>query len=205
MSWFDGRALVRRYEYHGPDGTVLFWHDRYALPDGGKTFGYGHQKPGQKRVRHWKPGTRPVDAIDADAYLYRLPEVLAAVRAGRRVWWCEGEKDAETVVAQGKVGTSHHGGAGKVFQEMANWLAGSDVYVVLDNDIPGYHDGWLRYQVLKAVGARVRFRAPVHPYKDVTDHIEAGFTLRQMVRVPKATVRAQALRYTEATARAAGY
>lgn len=195
------RVRVAKYEFFGPDGELLFWKNRYDP----KAFDYAHRKPGQKRVRNWKPGTRPIDTIDADAYLYRLPEVLAGVRAGRPVWWCEGEKDAETVAAQGKVGTSHHGGAGKVFDEMGQWLKGAKVYVVLDDDVPGYYDGWLRWLVLKEVGARVQFRAPVNPYKDVTEHIEAGFKLSDMRKVRRPFVKLRALQYNEDAARGAGY
>jgi hypothetical protein len=205
------RDRVAKYEFFNEDGELLFWKNRYALPNGGKTFGYRWREAGRTHVHWCKPEMEPRNACYqcgryvpapfwADDYLYRLPQVLRAVERGRSVWWCEGEKDAETVAAQGKVSTSHHGGAGKVYPEMADWLEGTRVYVVLDNDIPGYYDAWLRRQVLKAVGAQVAFRAPVHPYKDVTDHIQAGWKLSDMRTVLASEVREKALLFNENTA-----
>lgn len=198
------------YKYLSPDRQLRFWKVRYALPDGGKTFGYKWRddrgtvhttKPEMEPHRPCRRCGRVVPApFWADDYLYRLPEVVTAVWAERPVWWCEGEKDAETVTAQGKVATSHHGGAGKVYPGMAQWLAGARVYVVLDNDLPGYYDAWERRRVLKLVGAQVVFRAPVHPYKDVTDHIEAGFKLRDLRKVTAAEVRQEARKFNQGTA-----
>lgn len=192
---------MARYEFRGPDGELLFWKNRYEP----KKFEYRHWSPSGRSVRPWKPGTRDNDAIDADEYVYNLPEVLAGIRAGRWVWWCEGEKDANTVATLGKVSTSQHGGAGAIFHEMGQWFEGAKVVVVLDNDLPGFYDAWLRYSILKNVGARVSFRVPVNPYKDVTDHIEAGFKLRDLRKITAAEVWQEARKFNESHARKAGY
>ena len=68
--------------------------------------------------------------------LYRLPEVLRAVRAGKTVHITEGEKDADAIVEAGGVATCNPGGAGKWRDEYASPLAGAQsVKVWADKDL----------------------------------------------------------------------
>src|SRR5437867_4150238 len=70
--------------------------------------------------------------------LYHLPEVLAAVLAGKRIWIPEGEKDVEALRALGKVATCNPFGAGKWRPEYSGALRGADVVLVPDKDEPGH-------------------------------------------------------------------
>jgi hypothetical protein len=66
--------------------------------------------------------------------LYRLPELIAAVKAGERVLICEGEKDCNTAVRLGYAATTMPGGVGKWRKEFDEFFRGADVVVVSDND-----------------------------------------------------------------------
>lgn len=72
--------------------------------------------------------------------LYRLPEVVDAVKDGRRVVIVEGEKDADRAVNEGLgVATTVSGGAGqKWLDEYTQTLSGAmEVVIIPDNDEPG--------------------------------------------------------------------
>lgn len=114
--------------------------------------------------------------------LYKLPEVVAALRVDVPVWWCEGEKDADSLVALGFSATSVWQGS-DLYWNQAEWFikyrSQSDVIVVCDNDLPGGWFGWERYRALIDLGvvaSRIVVLAPPRPrkYNDVTDLLEAG-------------------------------
>jgi 5S rRNA maturation endonuclease (ribonuclease M5) len=69
---------------------------------------------------------------------YRLPEVIEAVAAGRRVLIVEGEKDVETCRFYGFAATCNAGGAGKWDESFTEYFRGADVILVPDNDEPGF-------------------------------------------------------------------
>ena len=107
--------------------------------------------------------------------LYRLPEVRAAVGAGRTVFVVEGEKDADALVAVGEVATCNPGGAGKWRDDYADALHGAaTVVVVADRDEPG-----LAYAraVAASLGAHVGqvIIAEAKDGKDASDHLAAGY------------------------------
>ncbi|MCY4088274.1 MAG: hypothetical protein OXG37_15655 [Actinomycetia bacterium] len=70
--------------------------------------------------------------------LYRLPEVIAAVKAGGTVHVVEGEKCADALSELGFVATTNPGGAGKWRPEFSeNVLAGTTRVVWADCDLAG--------------------------------------------------------------------
>lgn len=69
--------------------------------------------------------------------LYRLPEVLMAVAAGRTVIVVEGEKDVEALRSRGFVATCNSGGAGQWRAEYGEALRDADVVIVPDGDEVG--------------------------------------------------------------------
>src|SRR5262249_15234959 len=66
--------------------------------------------------------------------LYRLPQLIAAVKAGERVILCEGEKDANTAVKLGYAATTMPGGVGKWLAEYDEFFRGANVAIASDND-----------------------------------------------------------------------
>ena len=150
-----------RYLYRDAEGDVTRTVDRTYGADGSKRFRQTGDTKGQ-----------PI--------LYRLPEVLAAVAAGRDVYFVEGEKDADTLAALGLEATTAPMGATNVGKVDVAPLSGARVIAVPDEDDAG--GKWLPTLVgrLDGVAASVEVRR-VAAGKDVTDHIEAGHTLAELV------------------------
>lgn len=140
--------------------------------------------------------------------LYRLPEVIAALRCGDPVWWAEGEKDADTLAGWGVCGTSTWQGASDLWPDQCRWFtrygSRSPVKLVIDWDLPGGHFAWLRYQTLVDVGvAPERIEVVAPPWrrgrvKDVTDAAELGLSLSAVRPVGLDRVWAAASRYRAA-------
>ena len=199
------------FTYRDEKGRELFQHVRF-IPEDGKRVVYYRWRHHPKDP-YWVNGkpTRRTHGFDADDYLYRLPEVLVAVRAGESVWWAEGERDALALRNAGVCGTSHHGAATTVFVEQGAWLADArEVVLCLDKDAPGAADGLLRWQILvEDCGVdpgRIRvLYSPQRGCKDVRDHLEAGHPLSALRTMSLSGLRKEASKYTKETAKRAGY
>jgi hypothetical protein len=66
--------------------------------------------------------------------LYRLPQLIEAVKAEQLVLVTEGEKDANTAVKLGYAATTMPGGVGKWRNEYDEFFRDADVVIVSDND-----------------------------------------------------------------------
>jgi hypothetical protein len=78
--------------------------------------------------------------------LYRLPELLKAVKNKAPVAVVEGEKDADKLAGIGFVATTNAGGAGKRAKQYSETLVEVDVMVLPDNDgAGGRHAGQVDY------------------------------------------------------------
>lgn len=201
-----GRLLefVCAYDFHDEHGELIFQKLRYRLVEGdGRDKELFYRMPrGERSWSSRKPW-------NADAYLYRLPDVLRAVRQGRAVWWVEGEKDADMARQHGLIATSHHGGAGKVYPEQCRWLAGAArVYVVADRDVPGYYDAACRLDGLMQYAGLAReqikvLRSPAG--NDLADHYAAGLDRRDWRVVNEKWLREQAAKHSAQVAAQHGY
>jgi DNA primase len=69
--------------------------------------------------------------------LFRLPEVLAAVAAGRRIHVTEGENDVLPLVKHGFDATCNPGGASKWLDGHTQAMRGATVVIIADKDAPG--------------------------------------------------------------------
>lgn len=123
--------FVCAYQYTDESGKVLFEACRYQRPDGDKTFSLRQPDPTDPSGYKWtKDGARLV--------LYRLPEVLKAIKEGRPVFVCEGEKDCDNMAKLGYVATTNPMGAGKWHVgDYTPSLKGADLYIIPDNDDVG--------------------------------------------------------------------
>ncbi|MEA4928566.1 MAG: hypothetical protein VB104_07810 [Candidatus Limiplasma sp.] len=135
---------IARYAYTDADGKPIFEVFKFRTQNGDKTFRQGVElrkpKPGpfDWKAYSWKTSQLPHP-------LYRLPEVAAAVAAGKPVYVAEGEKDVETLRALGLVATTNPGGASasqdartlKWLPEHTEALRGADVVILRDEDVAG--------------------------------------------------------------------
>jgi putative DNA primase/helicase len=170
---------VAEFIYHDLKGAPYLKVVKHKTKQGRKSFPQYHWENG-----HWEDGKPKRPAIP-----YRLPELLAAP-PGAKLWICEGEKDANTLAALGLLATTNPGGAGKWTPDLNKWLAGfAEAYILEDNDAPG------RKHVLQVAAALSSVIPDVHilPFRelpehgDVTDWLEAGGTLAQLLERAKQT------------------
>lgn len=168
------RKIAAAYDYHDEHGKLLFEVVRYEPK------GFSQRRP--DGAGGWEWNLKGVNRV-----LYRLPEVIAAVKRGEPVFICEGEKDADRLHSLGFVATTNAGGAGKWQDSYGDVLAGADVIILPDNDPPGRRHG---QEVAEALGPKARTVKVLHltglgDKGDVSDWLDVGGTadeLREIVR-----------------------
>jgi hypothetical protein len=170
------RIVVDHYDYVDEQGKLLFQVER-MMPKA-----FRQRRP---KARGWE-----YSLGDTRRVLYRLPRVLAAVKAGELITLVEGERDVHTLEAKGKVATTCPGGAGKWRAEYSEMLRGAKVAIVSDVDPidpktgkrPGQEHARAVYDALQGVAAAVKIFEPAIG-KDVTDHVKGGLGLGALVDV----------------------
>jgi 5S rRNA maturation endonuclease (ribonuclease M5) len=159
-----GRAgIVATYDYVDEAGVLLFQVVRYD----NKTF--KQRQPDKTQASGWAWNLKGVRRV-----LYRLPEVVEAVAAGRTVFVVEGEKDVDALRAAGEVATCNPMGAGKWTAAHAATLKGAvEVVVVADTDLAGKEHA---HDVATSLAGKVGHLLVVHAAtgKDAADHLGAG-------------------------------
>jgi AAA domain len=162
-------TVVAEYEYRDENGQLLYVVERRLpkdfrckRPDGAGGWVYQGAMTGVRRV------------------LYRLPELHAAVRDGQPVYVVEGEKDADTLHAAGKVATCNVHGAGKWRDEYARPFTGATVRIIADRDDPGRAHAATVAASMRGVTASVSVAQPPEGCKDISDLLAAGRKLTEL-------------------------
>jgi putative DNA primase/helicase len=185
----QGGPIVAAYDYRDEAGELLFQVVRLADPENRfrqrRSDGAGAWVWDLKGVR--------------SHVLFRLPELIAAAKAGERILVTEGERDALTAVALGFQATTMPGGVGKCRPDYDQYFAGADVVVVSDNDpqakdpkagalrfhpngapvLPGQDHAAAVARRLRKVAAHVRV-IMFDQAKDLSAWVEAGGTRAQL-------------------------
>lgn len=156
-------SLESVYDYHDKDGTLIFQVVKKRLADGRKDFRQRRPDGGGGWV--WS-------ATGIEKPLFRLPQLLQAIREGSPVWIVEGEKDVMTLYERGITATTNAGGAGKWSEEYARIFKGATVTVCVDNDTPGYKHGLYVAETVGAFAEHIRVVAPPKEVNDLTDAVE---------------------------------
>jgi putative DNA primase/helicase len=108
------RRIVATYDYLDEDGALIFQVVRFDPKQ------FMQRRPNGTGGWIWKTAkTRRV--------LYRLPQVIAGVKAGDTIYICEGEKDVHALEQAGVVATCNPMGAGKWRKEYGKPLRGARV------------------------------------------------------------------------------
>ena len=161
------REIVETYDYVDENGALLFQAVRYwpkhfnqRQPDGKGGWVWSINKPRVRRV------------------LYRLPKLIEAVKAGRRVWIVAGEKDVHALERAREVASCNPmgEGPGKWRKEYTETLRGAEVVVIADRDEEGHGHASRVVKALDGVAASVEVREAVVG-KDASDHLAAGKTV----------------------------
>lgn len=163
------------YRYTDENGRFLFAACRCSRKGDGCKRAFAQWQPdeGSRSGKRWSlQGVRRV--------IYHLPDVVKAVREGRRIWITEGEKDADRLKALGEVATSAPMGAGSWLKEYARYFRGAaEVVIVVDCDEPGLeHAGQVYADVVKFAKSVRAVCTPVDAKgADASDHLDYGLGL----------------------------
>jgi hypothetical protein len=174
------------YDYHDADGNFLF--QKVRNPPGAKNRFICRRLEGGKWV--WNLSGIKIKP------LYRLPEIFAAIEAGRAIAVAEGEKDCDNLWRIGLPATCNFDGTTDVIKqpkakqkwraEYSGMLRGADVVVLNDHDPPGYAHAEHAARMLVGVAKRVR-RLDLAPHwlnipkgADISDWLDAGHTREEL-------------------------
>lgn len=165
---FGRTEIISTYDYVDEHGQLVFQVCRLQPKS------FRQRKPDGRGGWDWKLG-------DTRRVLYRLPEVIKAVEAGRLVWIVEGEKDVHAIENAGMTATCNPGGAGKWKPEYSEVFRDAAVAICADADEPGRAHARLVAAELAKVDCEVTvYEAPDH--KDVADHLGSGRGLEDLVQ-----------------------
>lgn len=108
--------------------------------------------------------------------LYRPNAIQHAAKTGAWVWVTEGEKDADTLTALGRLATTNAQGAANFPAELIDAFAGVNVAIVADRDLAGYQRAINLHERLQGRAAQVVLLTPAIEVDkaDVTDHVNSG-------------------------------
>jgi hypothetical protein len=184
-----GKPVLATYSYTDENNVLLFEVTRFDTSDPNNRF--RQRQPDGRGGWIWNTkGVRKV--------LYRLPQLIAAVKAGELIILPEGEKDVLTAVKLGYAATTMCGGVGKWRKEYDEFFRGANVVIISDNDpqakdpqtgLPAFHpDGKpkLPGQDYAAAVARrlsrvaASVRVIMFAQKDLSDWVAAGGTREQL-------------------------
>ena len=120
-------SIVARYPYHNEHGSVFYIKERYDGQKGKKSFGF---------VSLDSNGNLQTGMGQNKPLLYRLPEVLLALKEKKTIYLVEGEKDADTLHNHKLVATTAHSTLywDDTYTDILN---NTDVVVVYDYDKTG--------------------------------------------------------------------
>lgn len=166
--------IVATYRYTDEAGQLLFECVRFQP----KTFR-------QRRPDSAKPGAWVWNLEGVRRVLYRLPELKAALAAGRTIFICEGEKDVDTLAEHGFAATCNPMGAGKWQSEHTGTLRDAvRVVVIADKDEPGRKHALAVATALHGVARCVKsIELPDRngqPVKDAADWFATGGTADEL-------------------------
>ena len=160
LEYGQQKRIEAVYDYQDEKGKYLYSKVRFE----GKEIRYVTVDQEQDTYQYCK--TKGI------ATLYRLPELLRAIRAGYPVYIVEGEKDADTLKSLGYTATTA-GGAGDWRKAYAEYFTGAKVVILPDNDKPGLE---LKDQIirdLKHYAHSIRWTITSEADKgDVTDYLK---------------------------------
>ena len=172
------REIVATYDYRDAEAKLLFQVVRFSPKD------FRQRRPDPNASDGWAWNTKLIKRV-----LFRLPETLAAVAAGRNIIVAEGEKDVLALVEQGFSATCNPGGAGKWAAGYSETLRGANVLIVADKDGAGRQHAQEVASALSGIASRVRvIELPDvggKKVKDAHDFFAAGGTADSFKEIAK--------------------
>ncbi len=176
QSW-DTTAV---YSYVDAAGSVVQEVVREQCEVGGRTrkrFTQRFLGASGRMVSRKPTGFKPV--------LYNLADVLTGIAAEKPIWLLEGEKDVDNATKAGLIATTNAQGANSFPDDLVAVFDGASVNIVADRDVAGYTRALTLHARLSEVGARVRLYLPAVTTEkaDLTDHLEAGHSIEELIPI----------------------
>ncbi|MFA5036708.1 MAG: hypothetical protein WC479_05980 [Candidatus Izemoplasmatales bacterium] len=153
-------VISTTYDYTNEDGKLIYQVVRYMPKN------FRQRRPDGNGGWIWDlKGVQPI--------LYHLPEVLKAVNDGISIFCVEGEKDVETLRAQGIIATTISGGSSSQWlPQHVSYLYHARVAIIPDNDTPGKQYATRIANQLYGWCSSLKILAlPVKVKGDVTDYL----------------------------------
>ena len=180
------KIVAAEYQYPDENGAVLFVVERieYQNVDGSFVLKEGKRKKSfrQRRPDPDKPGAWLWNVDSVPVVLYRLPEVIEAVAAGHSILIVEGEAKADLLWSWGVPATCCAEGAKKWKSEHSEYLRGTDVVLMPDNDDVGWNHVNQVGASLSGVAARIRvlLLPDLPPKGDIINWADNGDTRERL-------------------------
>lgn len=179
--------VIAEYRYTDEKGELLYVKERREPKD------FRIKEPDGAGGWTWKLSAK------TRRVLYRLPELTAA-REGETAYLVEGEKDADRLASMGLIATCNFDGAAKEGQrskwrpEYGEALQHLDVVIIADRDPAGVAHARAALADLrtKAKSVSIVQSAVTTAHADVSDHLDAGYSLGDLVPVPETPAPASA-------------
>lgn len=171
--------MVDEYEYREEDGALFAYKGRWewADPESPK----GHRKDHAWRL----PDSATWSGLGAGAVipLYRA-ETLRDADRSRRVFWVEGERKADALIARNELAVSAPNGASsKLLPEQMAIFKGRTIIIMPDNDDPGRKFAGRVRQAIDGIAAHATVWTPgdLPETGDIIDFFNAGRSLDEYV------------------------
>lgn len=183
-------SRVTTYTYADAAGTVVQEVVREQTTVAGETHKRFLQRFINPSTQRWVK-TKPEGFVPV---LYNHAATVAAVETGTPVYLVEGEKDADNANERGVVATTNAQGAGSFPEQLADVLTGGIINIVADKDPAGYKRAATLHDLLTQRNATVRILVPAVDAEkaDLTDHLEAGHDISELVEISLVDARALA-------------
>ncbi|MFC1980526.1 hypothetical protein ACFLVS_06810 [Chloroflexota bacterium] len=161
------KIIVEVYEYPDENGKIIHQTVRYAPK------GFKQCRPDENGKWIWN--LKGITTI-----LYRLPEVMKAIKNQTPIFFPEGENDCNRLCALGDVATTNPMGAGKWHDNYTEALQGADLIILPDNDSQGHDHANQVAQSVYGVASRIRILELPGEYNDISDWLDNGGTVEQL-------------------------
>jgi hypothetical protein len=170
------REVQKVYQYYNAGNTLIFEVVRY-IPKA-----FSQRRPDGK-------GGYITNITGCERVIYRLPQILAAIGRGETIFHCEGEKDAENLVALGFEATTSPMGAGSWRADQAHYYHGAKkVAIIPDRDERGAaYAREVATDIYKEVGVVKILELPGEQVKDASDWIAGGGTAADLTKLEATT------------------
>jgi 5S rRNA maturation endonuclease (ribonuclease M5) len=166
MKKTEGKSHIEaEYDYTDESGKVIFQTVRFFPKD------FRQRQPDAKGGWRWSlDGVRLVP--------FHLPMLIQAVKEGRAIYVCEGEKDVLALEKAGFTATCNPMGAGKWRATYTPFFKGADVIIIADKDKPGWsHAEAVARQMIGVAQTVKKVECPNvegKVVKDAADYFAAG-------------------------------